>query len=181
MRFDDDLVGDPLEKACLTWCDWSLTKGLHFSFLSRCCRCCCIHFYLFCLVDFFSGDAVLPPKGSKQTGLKIFHRYHFSSAMKRMTVVAGFHLPGFQEPKMIVAVKGAPETLRSMVSSVSSASMTLSMIFFQYESVPQDYDEIFTNLTRQGARVLAMGIKELQQTRLGEVRTASKSSVFLEL
>ncbi|EYC39599.1 hypothetical protein Y032_0649g1113, partial [Ancylostoma ceylanicum] len=129
VRFDEDLVGDPLEKACLTWCDWSLTKG----------------------------DAVLPPKGSKQTGLKIFHRYHFSSAMKRMTVVAGYHVPGFQEPKMIVAVKGAPETLRSM-----------------YESVPQDYDEIFTNLTRQGARVLAMGIKELQQTRLGELRDTKR-------
>ncbi|PIO73324.1 P-type ATPase of unknown pump specificity [Teladorsagia circumcincta] len=91
VRFDDDLVGDPLEKACLTWCDWSLTKG----------------------------DAVIPPKGSKLTGLKIFHRYHFSSAMKRMTVVAGYQIPGFQEPKMIVAVKGAPETLRSMVAMVT--------------------------------------------------------------
>ncbi|KHJ94867.1 P-type ATPase of unknown pump specificity [Oesophagostomum dentatum] len=129
VRFDDDLVGDPLEKACLTWCDWSLTKG----------------------------DAVLPPKGSKLSGLKIFHRYHFSSAMKRMTVVAGYQLPGFQEPKMIVAVKGAPETLRSM-----------------YENVPKDYDEIFTNLTRQGARVLAMGIKELQETRLGELRDTKR-------
>ncbi|XGW25715.1 hypothetical protein V3C99_006823 [Haemonchus contortus] len=129
VRFDDDLVGDPLEKACLTWCDWSLTKG----------------------------DAVLPPKGSKLTGLKIFHRYHFSSAMKRMTVVAGYQVPGFQEPKMIVAVKGAPETLRSM-----------------YENVPKDYDEVYTNLTRQGARVLAMGIKDLPQTRLGELRDTKR-------
>ncbi|VDO60869.1 unnamed protein product [Haemonchus placei] len=129
VRFDDDLVGDPLEKACLTWCDWSLTKG----------------------------DAVLPPKGSKLTGLKIFHRYHFSSAMKRMTVVAGYQIPGFQEPKMIVAVKGAPETLRSM-----------------YENVPKDYDEVYTNLTRQGARVLAMGIKDLPQTRLGELRDTKR-------
>ncbi|ETN69903.1 P-type ATPase protein [Necator americanus] len=132
VRFDDDLVGDPLEKACLTWCDWSLTKG----------------------------DAVLPPKGSKQTGLKIFLRYHFSSAMKRMTVVAGYQVPGFQEPKMIVAVKGAPETLRSM-----------------YEHVPHDYDEIFTNLTRQGARVLAMGIKELNQTRIGELRDTKRETL----
>ncbi|VDL70610.1 unnamed protein product [Nippostrongylus brasiliensis] len=129
VRFDDDLVGDPLEKACLTWCDWTLTKG----------------------------DAVIPPKGSKQTGLKIFHRYHFSSAMKRMTVVAGYQVPGFQEPKMIVAVKGAPETLRSM-----------------YENIPKDYDEVYTNLTRQGARVLAMGIKDLPQTRLGELRDTKR-------
>ncbi|KAK6023180.1 putative P-type ATPase, partial [Ostertagia ostertagi] len=136
VRFDDDLVGDPLEKACLTWCEWSLTKG----------------------------DAVLPPKGSKLTGLKIFHRYHFSSAMKRMTVVAGYQIPGFQEPKMIVAVKGAPETLRSM-----------------YENVPKDYDEVFTNLTRQGARVLAMGIKDLPQTRLGELRDAKREALETNL
>ncbi|KAK6055586.1 putative P-type ATPase [Cooperia oncophora] len=136
VRFDDDLVGDPLEKACLTWCDWSLTKG----------------------------DAVLPPKGSKLTGLKIFHRYHFSSAMKRMTVVAGYQVPGFQEPKMIVAVKGAPETLRSM-----------------YENVPKDYDEVFTNLTRQGARVLAMGIKDLPHTRLGELRDAKRENLETNL
>uniref|UniRef100_A0A158P6R6 Cation-transporting ATPase n=1 Tax=Angiostrongylus cantonensis TaxID=6313 RepID=A0A158P6R6_ANGCA len=125
VRFDDDLVGDPLEKACLAWSDWSLTKG----------------------------ESVLPPKGSKQPGLKIFHRFHFSSAMKRMTVVAGYQVPGSQEPKLIVAVKGAPETLRPM-----------------YEVIPKDYDEVFTNLTRQGARVLAMGIKALTQTRVSEIR-----------
>ncbi|KAJ1362973.1 putative manganese-transporting ATPase catp-8 [Parelaphostrongylus tenuis] len=129
VRFDDDLVGDPLEKACLAWSDWSLTKG----------------------------ESVLPPKGSKQAGLKIFHRYHFSSAMKRMTVVAGYQIPGFQEPKLIVAVKGAPETLRPM-----------------YEVVPEDYDEVFTNLTRQGARVLAMGIKDLTQTRVSEIRDVKR-------
>ncbi|KJH50031.1 hypothetical protein DICVIV_03832 [Dictyocaulus viviparus] len=129
IRFDDELVGDPLEKACLSWSDWSLTKG----------------------------DSVLPPKGSKQAGLKIFHRYHFSSVMKRMTVIAGYQLPGFQEPKLIVAVKGAPETLRSM-----------------YEVLPKDYDEVFTNLTRQGARVLAIGIKDLEQTRLSEIRDTKR-------
>ncbi|PIO54522.1 hypothetical protein TELCIR_24114, partial [Teladorsagia circumcincta] len=117
------------------------------------------------------GDAVIPPKGSKLTGLKIFHRYHFSSAMKRMTVVAGYQIPGFQEPKMIVAVKGAPETLRSMVC----------LNRFEYENVPKDYDEVFTNLTRQGARVLAMGIKDLPQTRLGELRDAKREALETNL
>lgn len=89
VRFEEDLVGDPLEKACLSWCGWNLTKG----------------------------DAVMPPKTAAKgiSGIKIFHRYHFSSAMKRMTVVAGYQSPGTSDTTFIVAVKGAPEVLRNMV------------------------------------------------------------------
>merc|ERR1719312_1453124 len=32
-----------------------------------------------------------------------------------------------------------------------------------FESVPQEYDETYLNITRQGARVLALGIKDLGQ------------------
>ncbi|EGT37692.1 hypothetical protein CAEBREN_15646 [Caenorhabditis brenneri] len=126
VRFEDDLVGDPLEKACLSWCDWILTKG----------------------------DAVMPPKTAKGiTGIKIFHRYHFSSAMKRMTVVAGYQLSGTSDTTFIAAVKGAPEVLRDM-----------------YTELPADYDATYMRLTRQGARVLAMGIRTLGETRIGDLR-----------
>lgn len=60
------------------------------------------------------GDTVVPRKG-KSHGLKIFHRFHFSSALKRMAVIAGHTPPGSTDVDYIAAVKGAPETLRTMV------------------------------------------------------------------
>ena len=47
--------------------------------------------------------------------MKIFQRFHFSSALKRMSVIAGHTISGSLETDYIGAVKGAPETLKSMV------------------------------------------------------------------
>merc|ERR1719495_759276 len=115
VMLDDGLVGDPLEKATLTAVDWSLTKA----------------------------DAVIPRKG-KMAGLKIFHRHHVASAVKRMSVVCGFTVPGTSETKYLATVKGAPETLRSMFSQV-----------------PDNYDKNYLSLSRRGARVLALGHRDL--------------------
>lgn len=123
IRFDEDLVGDPLEKACLSWAEWNLTKN----------------------------DTVIPKK-SKIQPLKIFHRYHFSSFFKRMTVIAGYVAAGTNETKHIVTVKGAPETLESM-----------------YETVPENYIQAYQHLARQGARVLALGIRKLGSLTYQEV------------
>ena len=54
-------------------------------------------------------------------GLKIFHRFHFSSALKRMSVLAGFTEPGTSETHYLATVKGAPETLKPMVSRQQAA------------------------------------------------------------
>ena len=89
VHLDDGVVGDPLEKATLNAIDWTLTKG----------------------------DAVIPKKG-KASGLKIFYRFHFSSALKRMSVIAGFSPPGTTDTNYFAAVKGAPEILKSMVRTL---------------------------------------------------------------
>lgn len=83
---DDGLVGDPLEKSTLKAINWSVTKG----------------------------DAVVPKKG-KQAGFKIFHRNHFSSSLKRMSVIAGYNDATSGESNYFASVKGAPEVLKSMV------------------------------------------------------------------
>uniref|UniRef100_A0A131Z2X6 Endoplasmic reticulum transmembrane helix translocase n=1 Tax=Rhipicephalus appendiculatus TaxID=34631 RepID=A0A131Z2X6_RHIAP len=130
-QLDDGLVGDPLEKATLTAIEWNLTKG----------------------------DCVVPRRG-RAPGLKIFNRFHFSSALKRMSVVAGFVPPGAMETTYIAAVKGAPETLKSM-----------------FAHVPEDYDEVYLRMSRRGARVLAMGRCVLGQLSHQQVRDLKRDAV----
>ena len=61
---------------------------------------------------------MVPRRVKSMHGLKIYHRYHFSSALKRMSVVAGHTQTGSVDVDYIATVKGAPEVLRSMVISL---------------------------------------------------------------
>merc|ERR1719206_501262 len=135
VMLDDGLVGDPLEKATLTAVDWSLTKG----------------------------EAVIPRKG-KLAGLKIFQRHHFSSALKRMTVVAGYTVPGTSETRYMATVKGAPETLRQM-----------------FKSVPEDYDTNYLTMSRRGARVLALGHRDLGTLSNQQLKELKRDNIECEL
>lgn len=123
VHLDDGLVGDPLEKATLTAVEWNLTKA----------------------------DAVIPRRG-RAPAIKIFHRHHFSSALKRMSVVIGWSTPGSSDTVYAASVKGAPETLKSM-----------------FAEIPPDYEDIYLDMSRRGARVLALGWKELGRLSTQEV------------
>jgi cation-transporting ATPase 13A1 len=70
--------------------------------------------------------------------LKILRRFQFSSALKRSSSVADV------SGKTLVAVKGAPETIRKMLVNV-----------------PDTYEDTFKSFTRTGSRVLAFGYKYL--------------------
>lgn len=56
----------------------------------------------------------MPKKGKKQS-LRIVHRYHFASSLKRMSAVVSVQAPGSSTSTYLATVKGAPETLRQMV------------------------------------------------------------------
>ncbi len=55
------------------------------------------------------------PQRIRSQPLKIVQRFHFSSALKRMTVIASMQEHGSPECTFLATVKGAPETLRPMV------------------------------------------------------------------
>ena len=52
----------------------------------------------------FLGEAVIPKRG-KYPAMKIFQRFHFSSALKRMSVIAGYSNPGSSETHYLACVK----------------------------------------------------------------------------
>ncbi|PFX11560.1 putative cation-transporting ATPase 13A1, partial [Stylophora pistillata] len=132
---DDSLVGDPLEKAVLQAVDWRLTRG----------------------------DIVMPNKG-RRVSMRIVHRHHFSSALKRMSAIVSLQNSGSSSSEYIVTVKGAPETLRPM-----------------YKTVPRNYDAIYHRITCQGARVLALGYKKIGELAAREIRDMKREECECEL
>jgi cation-transporting ATPase 13A1 len=119
VQLEDGVVGDPMEKETLKALQWHL--GAH--------------------------DTVAPienEKGRRQN-LQIRRRFQFSSALKRQSSVSNLVHPDFHHHKGFVAVKGAPETLKTM-----------------FVTIPKNYEETYKYFTRRGSRVLALGYKFIE-------------------
>lgn len=108
---DGQVAGDPMEKASLEFLNWKLS----------------------------ATDQVTSLTNSRQAH-QIIHRFPFSSALKRMSVIAKDATSG----KLFVGVKGAPEVLSH-----------------RFVKVPEWYEEVFRGLAQSGARVIALGYKDL--------------------
>lgn len=103
------------------------------------------------------GNVVGPSGAGNKQLIVIRRRFQFSSALKRMSTLSS--LPG---GKTLAAVKGAPETIKTMLSSV-----------------PDHYDETYKWFTRNGSRVLALGVKEMEPMSVDKVRSLFDRPVAL--
>jgi manganese-transporting P-type ATPase len=119
---EGEIVGDPMEKATLSSLGWVLGKD-----------------------DILSNKAT-GSQGSESVQIK--RRFQFSSALKRQSSIALVtttnKASGKKHKATFVGVKGAPETIRTMLVHT-----------------PPQYEETFKYFTRNGARVLALAYKYL--------------------
>ncbi|KAF6744001.1 endoplasmic reticulum Ca-transporting P-type ATPase [Ephemerocybe angulata] len=107
------------------------------------------------------GDLLHPinQNAAHKTMIAIKRRFQFSSALKRMSTIAT--LPG---GKVIASVKGAPETIKGMLANV-----------------PEHYDETYKWFTRNGSRVLALGIKEMEPLSNDKINKLHRTDVESKL
>ena len=157
VNLDDELIGDPLEKATLQAIDWTLTKN-------DVVICKKPNKIAASAASSNSSSSKTSTSSSSSIGWKIYQRFHFSSALKRMSVIAGHTRPGSADTNYIATCKGAPEILKSMI-----------------RNVPSNYDDIYLHYAREGARVLCLGYNELGILAHQELRDLKREDVEKEL
>ncbi|KAJ5574068.1 Cation transporting ATPase [Penicillium hispanicum] len=123
---EGEVVGDPMEKATLSWLGWTLGKN-----------------------DTLTCKGNAPVVASRPVeSVQIKRRFQFSSALKRQSTIATITSNDPKTSKKskatFVGVKGAPETIRTMLVNT-----------------PPHYEETYKYFTRNGARVLALAYKHL--------------------
>jgi cation-transporting ATPase 13A1 len=143
---EGDIVGDPMEKATLTSLGWTLGKS----------------------DTLVSKGAAVNESARIPESVQIKRRFQFSSALKRQSSIAHIVTTDKATSKKhkatFVGVKGAPETIRTMLVNT-----------------PPHYEETFKYFTRNGARVLALAYKYLStDADLGQGRINNYSREEIE-
>ncbi|KAI0319700.1 endoplasmic reticulum Ca-transporting P-type ATPase [Amylostereum chailletii] len=107
------------------------------------------------------NDQVAPTSAAAphRTQLTIRRRFQFSSALKRMSTVSSL-----ASGRGLVAVKGAPETIKGMLAQV-----------------PSGYDDTYKWYTRRGSRVLALGMKEYESLSVDKINKMTRDEVESKL
>lgn len=135
---DGTTVGDPMERATLKSIGWTMGKQ----------------------------ETVQPPKGSvnKVDVVAIKRRFQFSSALKRQSTISHVMQSG-GEHRTLFSVKGAPETIKTMLTEV-----------------PSGYNETYKQFTRNGSRVIALAYRYADTNlSLKQINKVDRHAVEAEL
>lgn len=89
-----------------------------------------------------NGDVIT--SANSRVVAHVLHRFHFSSALKRMSTVAKVDERDTRKTSYYVLTKGAPETIKEHLGNV-----------------PSFFDVCYKKFASEGARVLALAYKEL--------------------
>ena len=95
--------------------------------------------------------------------IKVKHRYPFSSALKRMSVIAECSIPFKAESGLFIFSKGAPEVLASYM-----------------DVIPPFYQDTYVHHMTRGKRVLALAYRKVQSTSqqtLQDLRDTPRSQI----
>jgi manganese-transporting P-type ATPase len=95
--------------------------------------------------------------------IKVKHRYPFSSALKRMSVIAECSIPFKAESGLFIFSKGAPEILASYM-----------------DVIPSFYQDTYVHHMTRGKRVLALAYRKVQSTSqqtLQDLRDTPRSQI----
>lgn len=113
-----------------------------------------------------AGDKITPTADAQHkkdnVSVTVRRRFQFSSQLKRMSTISLVQTPAGQ--RTLVAVKGAPETLKGM-----------------FTSVPDDYERTYKGYAQRGSRVLALGHKFVDGLNKGDVTTIARDVVEKDL
>ena len=104
------------------------------------------------------------PKSAHTATVTIKRRFQFSSMLKRMSTVSSIAQAGSQKRRTFAAVKGAPETLKSM-----------------YIDVPADYESTYKWFAQRGSRVLALGYKWMDNVQENQTSKLDREAVESQL
>ena len=116
VQVDGELVGDPVERAGLQSTGWGV-----------------------------KGDVVTGTVNKKKETVTILHRFHFSSALKRMSTIVRVEGSGSGgATSHWVLSKGAPEVIAAHLGEI-----------------PEQYNRQYKKYASEGARVLALAYKPL--------------------
>jgi cation-transporting ATPase 13A1 len=134
--FQLELCGDPLEKAVMTGCGFTIHPGTEVVVEKE---------YLL-----MNGTTPFTPLSSKSRGsIKVLHRFGFSSKLRRMTVLAldtAESPDGTTNATLWALTKGAPEALKPLLDPAS---------------LPVDYERAYLRHMTLGRRVLALAYRDL--------------------